>query len=88
MLRFLPAVLMLAFTLYCLVDCARTPAGAVRTLPKGVWLVLIILVPLFAGISWLIAGRPDGSARRGPRPSSRPQGPDDDPDFLRGLKGR
>ena len=86
MLRFLPAVLMLVFTLYCLVDCAQTPPGAVRTLPKGVWLVLIILVPLFAGISWLLAGRPDSSSRP-PRRPSRPQGPDDDPDFLRGLRG-
>lgn len=88
MLRYLPALLMLAFTLYCLVDCVQTPATAVRTLPKGVWLVLIILVPLFAGISWLIAGRPDGSGRPGRRPPTPPRGPDDDPDFLRGLRGR
>ena len=84
MLRYLPALLSLALTVYCLVDAIQTDNAAVRNLPKIGWLVLILLFPLVGPAAWLIAGRP----RRGPRTVTqqrRPRGPDDDPDFLKGL---
>lgn len=85
MLRLLPTLLVVALLLYCLVDCIQTPREAVRNLPKALWLVLIVLLAPFGPIGWLIAGRPDGSAAGPGGTPRRPQGPDDDPDFLRGL---
>ncbi|MFC5380824.1 PLDc N-terminal domain-containing protein [Aquipuribacter nitratireducens] len=81
--------LVLAFTVYCLVDVVRSDDSDVRGLPKLVWVLLVLLFPLAGGVAWLIAGRPrrsrlPGTGRLG-RPAPRVLGPDDDPDFLRGL---
>ena len=90
--RALPFLLIFAFLIYCLVDCFQTPEERVRNLPKVVWILLILLIPLVGGVVWLIAGRTRGSGgTRGPRPGPSggrgPRGaPDDDDDFLRGLK--
>lgn len=86
MLRYLPTIVAVGLLVYCLLDCAQTPQGSVRNLPKAAWLLVIVLVPVVGGIAWLLAGRADGSSRPGGEPPRRgPQGPDDDPDFLRGL---
>ncbi|WP_337589686.1 PLD nuclease N-terminal domain-containing protein [Ornithinimicrobium murale] len=81
------SVAVLAFTVYCVVDAVQTEEDKVRGLPKLVWVVITLLVPVAGGLSWLIAGRPRGilqprSGNSGPR---GPRGPDDDPDFLRGI---
>ncbi|MBO3184708.1 AMP-binding protein, partial [Dermatophilus congolensis] len=51
----------------------------IRALPKPIWALGICLFPIVGGTAWWLAGRPQR-----PRPQ-RPIGPDDDPDFLRGL---
>ncbi len=84
MIRYLPYILSVALTVYCLVDAIQAKDTAVRNLPKIAWLVLILLLPILGPAAWLIAGRP---VRGGPgriKPS-RPRGPDDDPDFLKDL---
>jgi hypothetical protein len=85
-LRVVLPIALLAFTVYCVVDVVQTEEDRVRGLPKLVWLVVALLVPLAGGLSWLIAGRPRGilQPRSQPRPRG-PRGPDDDPDFLRGI---
>ncbi|HEV7196552.1 MAG TPA: PLD nuclease N-terminal domain-containing protein [Pedococcus sp.] len=87
MIRLLPWLLTIALAVYALVDCAQTPPTRVRTLPKLVWLVLIVAFPLLGSIAWLVLGRANGSTvwRGRTHPSDRPRGPDDDPDFLRRL---
>jgi hypothetical protein len=77
-------VIPLAIQLYSLFDCAQREDTAVRNLPRWGWLLIIILVPTIGAIAYLIAGRPKGPGRRGPKPK-RTIAPDDDPDFLRGL---
>lgn len=85
MTRVVPVLIGLGLAIYALVDCIQTDQGRVRGIAKTFWLVLIVLVPFLGPIGWLLAGkersRPDrgGGRRRGPL------GPDDDPDFLRGL---
>lgn len=86
MLRYLPTLLVVGLLVYCLIDCAQAPAPSVRTLPKPAWLLVIVVLPLLGSVGWLLVGRPSGPAHRG-GPPRRPQGPDDDPDFLRGLDG-
>ena len=68
----------------CVVDVLRTPASAVRTLPKLLWL-LVVLPPVFGPVAWFLAGRPRGPVA--PAPKGR-LAPDDDEDFLRELKRR
>lgn len=97
--RLIVAVVIVGFTVYCLIDAARADRQQVRGLPKIAWLLLILLMPVLGGVIWLVAGRPrsgggggrDGRPRHAGSPPSPPPrviGPDDDPDFLRGLDRR
>ncbi len=99
MLRFLPGLLALVVAIYSLVDCVQTPDEQVRGLPKLVWVFVILLFPFVGSAGWWLAGRPSGptlpgrsapsdrprTRPPGPNRPSGPKGPDDDPDFLRGL---
>ncbi|WP_289018346.1 PLD nuclease N-terminal domain-containing protein [uncultured Ornithinimicrobium sp.] len=91
MLRVVLSVALIALTIYCVVDAAQTEDEKVRGLPKPLWLVMILLFPLVGGVAWLIAGRPVSildtvlGPRGGDGPPRGPLGPDDDPDFLKGL---
>ena len=97
MIRALIPFVDLALLVFCLIDCIQADPAAIRNLPKGGWIVLILLFPLVGGIAWLVAGRPVGAGpRRVPWPSTATAGfpeyerprqvaPDDDPTFLAGL---
>jgi uncharacterized membrane protein YgcG len=108
--RALPLLLLVGFLIYCLVDCAQTPEDRVKVLPKVVWIILILLIPVVGGVVWLVAGHAWGPAGSGSGGSGGSGGfggfggfgsgggpssggrsgpslaPDDDDDFLRGLK--
>lgn len=72
-------VIAVAFTLYALVDAAMTDHSRARGVPKPVWIVLIVLLPVIGGLLWLFMGK--GSAVPPPR---SPVAPDDDPRFTGG----
>lgn len=84
MSRALPLIVLIAVTVFAVIDAILTPRDQ---LPGKVWWVLgIVLLPVVGPLAWLTVGR---RARRGtggtggtPQP---PVAPDDDPDFLRGL---
>ena len=91
----------LCMLVYCVLDVIRTPEAAVRNLPKLVWLLLVIVLPLAGGIAWLVVGRPVGPQRSLPykgnqgvppeydRPGrAASTNPDDDAAFLASLKER
>ena len=62
-------------------------ADRVRSLPRALWVLLIVILPLAGPILYFFWGRPVPApaeatpVRRKPRPSS----PDDDPEFLRSM---
>ena len=87
MLRVLLPLVLVALTIYAVVDCIQTDQEVQRNLPKLGWIALILLFPPIGAVAWFFAGRPrDGfSGRPGPQRNGRPIGPDDDPDFLRKL---
>ncbi len=83
-LLILAAVVLLVYALY---DLLATPRDRVQYMPKLAWAALIVLFPYIGALLWMFFGtvkdKPAGGPRR-PQPK-RPLGPDDDPDFLRGL---
>ncbi len=84
MARVVLTLLSLGLTIYALIDCLQTPDDKVRHVSKIFWAALIILVPWVGPLSWLIAGRKRGAPGASRRVRG-PKGPEDDPDFLRGL---
>jgi len=87
MVKVLLFLVPLALTIYSVIDAIQTEDTRVLYLPKLIWILLILLFAPIGAIAWLATGR-----QRGPRSGSRgtsypaaPRGPDDDPDFLRGL---
>lgn len=70
--------------IYAFFDAIATPRQQVKILPKPAWLVVIVLVPVLGALAWIFAGtkRLRPGPGRSPRP---PRGPDDDPDYLRGI---
>ena len=87
MIRLAPWLLLIALTVYALVDCLQSDEDAVRGVPKLFWALLIVVLPLLGAVGWFVAGRPEQPRPgTGPRQQPRrPRGPDDDPDFLRRL---
>jgi hypothetical protein len=95
------ALVEIVLLVYCVLNIITTPEGDVRNLPKLLWLLLVVVLPLVGGIAWLNAGRPQGPARAMPykgnalappmydRPGrATALRPDDDEAFLRGLRER
>jgi hypothetical protein len=87
--------------LYAIFDALTAPAERIRTLPKAIWLIIVLLLLDIGAIAWFIWGRPRASvSARAPRspfgwqshggspggPPRRSVAPDDDPDFLRRLR--
>ena len=72
--------------IYSLIECAQTEKYKVRAIPKGAWILVILLLPVIGAVLWLFFGRPKKE-----EPGNQPQrgrGPDDDPQFLRNLEER
>ena len=96
MLRYVPALLSLALTVYCVIDAFQTPEADMRSLPKMAWIIVVLLFPVIGPVAWLLFGRPTRHSlrtssqqqveeRRRDEDRRRPRGPDDDPDFLKDL---
>lgn len=87
-------LLVLALWVFCVIEVIMTDGSRCRSLPKPLWLLIVLILPDVGSVAWLVAGRPraawrpaapayDAGAGR-PLPPS----PDDDEDFLRGLRER
>jgi hypothetical protein len=79
-LYLLLGVVVAAFYIFSIVDCALCDRSRVRVLPKPVW-ILIVLIPVIGGALWFIFGRRGRSDGGG----TRSLAPDDDPEFLGSL---
>lgn len=94
MLRILPFAVEAIILVFCLIDVIMSSDKEVRNLPKWAWILIIIVLPLIGGVTWLILGRPQRSASgpgaggptNPPVTPLRPKAPDDDPEFLASLK--
>jgi len=82
-------VIAIALFVYAVFDLIATPSSRVRYLPKTVWFVVLLFVPI-GPLVWLYVRRthtatPPPSTGGGWTPPPGPRGPDDDPDYLRNL---
>jgi hypothetical protein len=76
-----------------LISCLSAESGEVRALPRGVWIIIILLFPIVGSIAYFAVGRPVRAtaaptwrAGGGFPEATRPRpAPDDDPAFLRQL---
>jgi hypothetical protein len=102
MIRFelLFGLVTLGLWIFSLVEVIGTDEGAIRSLPKVWWLLIVLFFPLAGSIAWLVAGRPVAS-RPSPYERRLPQypeydrpgraaatNPDDDEAFLRQVRER
>ncbi|MEE2057149.1 MULTISPECIES: PLDc N-terminal domain-containing protein [Rhodococcus] len=80
----------------CLVDVICSDEERVRHLPKLLWLMIVLLLPLAGSVLWLVLGRPQGvveilmskSAAEYPRPTRPVVDPEHDDDFQRRFRAR
>ncbi|MEE1790228.1 PLD nuclease N-terminal domain-containing protein [Streptomyces sp. BE308] len=93
MLRALIYLLPLALTIYAFIDCLNTPEDEAKHLPKVAWVFIILLFWIVGPIVWLAAGKVRQGPAGGRTPSEWHRGhrtqwvaPDDNPEFLKGLK--
>jgi hypothetical protein len=87
MLKALVVIVPAVLAIYSLVQVAQARSDLVRTLPRWVWALVILLLPVLGPVAWFSLGRPRQSRGAVPPPRRRrPVAPDDDPDFLRGLR--
>ncbi|MBO3083476.1 PLDc N-terminal domain-containing protein [Cellulomonas fengjieae] len=86
-MRNLAVLLIIGVTIYCVIDVLRSSAAERLGVHKGLWVLLVLVVPVLGPLAWLgvrwsrrSSGGPTQAPNRG-----RTTGPDDDPDFLSRL---
>ena len=76
---------LLALWLFAIFDVISTDSALCRNLPKGLWLILVIILPDVGAICWLLLGRPVNAGYRigdtNYRAPRRPIGLEDSPSF-------
>lgn len=81
MTRVLLFMFILAVTVYAVVDCLNADEEDRRGLPTGLWLILIIMLPIFGPVSWYLLSSSQRRARLAaggpahPRPTTGSTGP-------------
>jgi len=69
-------LLLFAFWIWALLDVIATESELCRNLPKGVWLILVLILPDIGSLVWLLLGRPEkGSWKPGSTDYSAPRRP-------------
>lgn len=69
-------LVLFAFWIWALLDVVATESELCRNLPKGIWLILVLLLPDIGSLAWLLLGRPEkGSWKPGLTDYSAPRRP-------------
>lgn len=80
-------LVLLGIWIWAILDVISTDESMMRNLPKGVWLLLVIVLPTIGAVAWIALGRPNGVGWRPGdttyRPVRRTIGHEDRPDWNR-----
>lgn len=83
-------IILVVLTLYAVIDCAMTESRRIRVMPKQLWIVAVLLLPLVGPVCWILFGKGlvtiTSNPERKQQHGRRAQSPDDDPEFLRQLR--
>ncbi len=98
MTRVLPVLIAIGLMVYALADLSASDDEQRGGIPRWLWTLLIVLLPFFGAVAWILIkqshrradggtapGRPNRPTPGGPnrrRPRPGPTAPDDDPEFL------
>lgn len=76
-----------SLVLFVLALIGSLSADRVRTMPRILWVLVIVVFPLLGPIAYFVWGRPSAPPNQGRplRRQPRPASPDDDPNFLRSV---
>jgi hypothetical protein len=74
MLRVVLIIVLLGIYIASIIDVLRTPSAESRRLPRFVWLILVIVLPVIGGALWWLLGRvwPQRGAEGGDDDSPEP----------------
>jgi hypothetical protein len=86
-------LILLGVWIFCIIDAITTPPEKIKHLPKGAWVLIVIILPDIGSLIWLIAGRDRSGTALSPtgygrRTAPLPTNPDDDEEFQRFLRQR
>ena len=74
--------------LYAFIDVIQSRSSDVRTFPRPIWAIVVIVLPVLGALGWFVLGRPRRADAAGPGRRPGPVAPDDDPTFLRELEDK
>lgn len=57
----LVGLVLFVFWIWAIIDVIATDDSLIRNLPKLLWLLLVIVLPLIGAVCWLLLGRPQGA---------------------------
>ncbi|MFT3660915.1 MAG: PLD nuclease N-terminal domain-containing protein [Gordonia sp. (in: high G+C Gram-positive bacteria)] len=85
-------LIVLLVWIVALIDLITADEHRVRHLPKLVWLLIVIIIPLAGSIIWFLVGRPERiAATPAPRPTGLPEHQNpryQNPDYLEAVAKR
>jgi len=86
--RFLLFAIAFVVVLYALIDVILSRGDDIRSLPKPLWILVVLVLPVLGAVGWFVWGRPRPAGSGGgfaPGRGRGPVAPDDDPAFLRQI---
>lgn len=85
--RYLPFLIAAAVLIFTIVDIALIDRTRVKGVPKLIWVLIVLVLPIIGAVLWFFLGRERLSERgtNGRAVRRGPRAPDDDPEFLRKL---
>ncbi|MFP7762247.1 PLDc N-terminal domain-containing protein [Marisediminicola sp. LYQ134] len=78
-------LIIVALSVYATIDTIMTDKSRTRGLPKILWVLVILLLPVIGAALWFTLGKDRGKRGGRGRAVPRTTAPDDDPDFLRRI---
>ncbi|MDM7832234.1 PLDc N-terminal domain-containing protein [Cellulomonas edaphi] len=78
----LGALLLIGLVVYSVIGIVRSEPGERLGVPRALWVLLVVLIPLVGSIVWIVVSTTHRAAQPRTTLSRGPSAPDDDDEFL------